>query len=89
MVLHGRIILSPLSSQILYHDYIPVIVSRFTSLIDDFVICCYQVTKISARSTAVPVRFLEGALVSWFGCKSLNFCPSEIEYENCASSIPL
>ena len=39
-----------------------MIVSRFTSLIDDFVICCYQVTKFSARRTAVPVCFLQGAL---------------------------
>ena len=37
--------------------------SRFTLLVVDFVISRYQVTDFSARSTASPVRFLQGALV--------------------------
>ena len=63
MVLHGRIRLYPLSSQILYHECIPVIVSRFTIFTENLVISCYQVTKFSARSTAVPVCFLQEAPV--------------------------
>ena len=41
-----RIRLYPLSGEILYHDSVPVIVLEFTSFIEDFVICCYQVTKL-------------------------------------------
>ena len=35
----ARIRLNPLSGKILYHDSVPVIVSTFSSLIEDFVIC--------------------------------------------------
>ena len=38
--------LNPLSGKILYHDSTSMIVSRFTSLIGDLVICCCQVTKL-------------------------------------------
>ena len=38
--------MNPLSKQILYHDSVSVIVSRFTSCTENFVICFYQVTKI-------------------------------------------
>ena len=31
---------------------------------ENLVICCYQVTKISALSTAPPMRLLHGALVT-------------------------
>ena len=41
-----RIRLNPLSCQFLYHDGVPVIVSRFTSLNEDFVIGRYEVTKL-------------------------------------------
>ena len=37
--------MNPLSCQILYHDSVSVIVSRFKSFTKNFVICCYQVTK--------------------------------------------
>ena len=40
-----------------------MIVSRFTTLIHHFVICCDQVTNFSARSTASQVHLLQGALV--------------------------
>ena len=61
----ARIRLNPLSGKILYHDCVSVIVSRFTFLIEDFVICCHQVTKIccsrcgcvSAFSTKRPCNF--------------------------------
>ena len=41
-----------------------VIVSRFTFLIEDFVICCCQVTKLfCAKGRASPVRLLQEAFV--------------------------
>ena len=42
----ARISLDPLSGEILHHDCISVIVSRFAIVTEDLVICCYQVTKI-------------------------------------------
>ena len=59
----ARIWLDPLGGQVLHHDCISMIVSRFTTFTENFVICCYQVTKISARGTALPMRLLQGALV--------------------------
>ena len=59
----ARIRLDPLGSQILHHDCISVIVSRFAIVTEDLVICCYQITKNSARITTLPIRLLHGALV--------------------------
>ena len=67
-----RIRLNPLSSKILYHDSVPVIVSWFTSLIEDFVIGCNQVTKLfctrqsfaSASSARNPCYFGSQAYVA-------------------------
>ena len=59
----ARIRLDPLGGQVLQHDCISMIVSRFTTFTENFVICCNQVTKFSARSTAPPLRLLHGALV--------------------------
>ena len=42
----ARIRLDPLGGQVLHHDCISMIVSRFTTFTGNFVICCYQVTKI-------------------------------------------
>ena len=42
----SRIRLDPLGGHVLHHDSISVIVSRFTTFTENFVICCYQVTKI-------------------------------------------
>ena len=42
----ARIRLDPLGGQVLHHDCISMIVSRFTSFTENFVICCNQVTKI-------------------------------------------
>ena len=42
----AQIRLDPLGGQVLHHDCISVIVSRFAIVTEDFVICCYQVTKI-------------------------------------------
>ena len=41
----ARIRLNPLSGQVLHHECIWMIVSRFTTFNENFVICCYQVTK--------------------------------------------
>ena len=56
----ARVWLCPLSSLILYHDCVSVIVSRSTSFIENFVICCYQVTKLFCSrycfASALPAR---------------------------------
>ena len=41
----ARIWLDPLGGQVLHHDCISMIVSTFTTFTENFVICCYQVTK--------------------------------------------
>ena len=61
----ARIRLDPLSGQVLHHDCISVIVSRFAIVTEDLVICGYQVTKIfctrygsaNASSARVPCIF--------------------------------
>ena len=42
----ARIRLDPFGGQVLHHVCISMIVSRFTSFIGNFVICCNQITKI-------------------------------------------
>ena len=59
----ARIRLDPPGGQVLHHDCISMIVSRFTTFTENFVICCNQVTRFSARGTAPPMRLLHGALV--------------------------
>ena len=54
----ARIGLNPLSGKILNNDSVPVIVSWFTSLIEDFVISRYTSPNFSARGTVSPVRLL-------------------------------
>ena len=41
-----RIRLNPLGGQVLHHDCISVIVSRFAIVTEDLVICCNQITTI-------------------------------------------
>ena len=41
----ARIRLDPLGGQVLHHDCISMIVSRFTVFTENLVICCYLVTK--------------------------------------------
>ena len=50
----ARIRLDPLGGQVLHHDCILMIVSRFTTFTEDFVICCNQSPKLSARGTTLP-----------------------------------
>ena len=69
---------------------VPVIVSRFTIFTKNFVICCYEITYFSARSTWLPVRLLQGALVI-FGSQA-DFAISvfrEVSKKCCACQIPL
>ena len=42
----ARIRLDPLGSQVLHHDCISMIVSRFAIVTEDLVICCNQITRI-------------------------------------------
>ena len=73
----ARIRLDPLGGQVLHHDCISVIVSRFTVVTQNFVICCYQVTKIfstrygsaNASSARCPCNFcpLADPAMSVFG----------------------
>ena len=82
--------LNPLSCQILYLDSVSIIVSRFTSFTENYVIFCYQVTSIfcsrygfarafSAMSPGYP----------WPSCRCRSFGPSGGEYEYCVCPTPL
>ena len=63
----ARVRLYPLSGSILY--WVSVIVSRFTSFTEDFMIRRYHVTKLfSARGRASPCRLLQRALVVLVFC---------------------
>ena len=42
----ARIRLDPLGGQVLHHDCISMIVSRFTTFTENLAICCNQITKI-------------------------------------------
>ena len=85
----ARICLDPLSGQVLHHDCISVIVSRFTSFTENFVICCYQVTKIFctkygsaiASSARSPCNFGPFTDLANFGLKGN-------EYKHCACPNP-
>ena len=63
----GRIRLDPLGGQVLHHDCISMIVSRFTTFTENFVICCYQVTKIHSARYGFAI-----ASSAWGSC---NFGP--------------
>ena len=51
----------------MYHDCIPVIVSRFAIVTEDFVICCYQVNKFFSTTYGSAI-----ASSAWSPC---NFGP--------------
>ena len=53
----ARIRLYQLRGWILYHDCVSVIVSRFTFLIEDFAIYCYQVTKLFCSMYCDTIAF--------------------------------
>ena len=68
----ARIWLDPLGGWVLHHDCISMIVSRFAIVTENFVICCYQVTKIFC-GTAPPMRLLHVPLWFWSSDRCGNF----------------
>ena len=83
----ARIRLHPLSGKILYHDSVPVVVCRFAFIIQDFVICRYQVTKhfcsrwsFASASSARGFRYFcsqADVAISVFGLSFVkDSCPS-------------
>ena len=54
----ARIRLDPLGGQVLHHDCISMIVSRFTTFTENSVICCFESPNFLAGGMAAPVRFL-------------------------------
>ena len=59
----ARMRLYSLMSQILYHDCVSVTVARFTFFTENFVICCYQVTKILCTRNGSAIASSARALV--------------------------
>ena len=55
--------LDPLGSQVLHHDCISMIVSRFTTFTENFVVCCHQITKIFCTRYDSAKRLLHRAFV--------------------------
>ena len=84
----ARFRLDPLGGQVLNHDCMSMIVSRFTIVTENFVICCYQVTKIFctkygsaiASSARGPCNFgpLTDLAISVFGEISINTVLTQI-----------
>ena len=78
----ARIRLNPLGGQVLHHDCISMLVSRFIIFTENYVICCNQVTKIcctrygstDASSARCPCNFcpLTDLTISVFGEVSFN-----------------
>ena len=74
--------LDPLGGQVLHHDCISMIVSRFTTFTENFVICCNHITKIfctkygsaNASSARGPCDFcpLADLVISVFREVSIN-----------------
>ena len=76
--------LYPLCCQVLHHDCISMIDSRFTTFTENFVIGCDQITK---KKNLHEVRlcqyvFCTGALWFWSSGRSRNFSLSGSEYKN-------
>ena len=60
----ARTRLDPLGGQVLHHDCISMIFSRFTTFTENFVVYCDQITKIFwTRYDSANARLLHGALV--------------------------
>ena len=84
----ARIRLDPLGGQVLHYDCISMIVSRVTNFTENFVICCYQVTKIfstryssaTASSARGPCNFgpLADLAISVFREMSINTALTQI-----------
>ena len=67
VLVFARICLDPLSDQVLHHDCISVIVSRFAIVTNNLVICCYQVTNFFSTRYGFAI-----ASSAWSPC---NFGP--------------
>ena len=64
-----------------------MIVSRLAIVTEDFVICCYQVTK--ARGTASPLRLLHGVPCNFGRLTDLALWVfTEMRVKNCAYPNP-
>ena len=59
----ARILLDPFGGQVLHHDCISMIVSRFTTFTVKFVICCQQVTKVVSSKYGSTIASSARALV--------------------------
>ena len=82
----ARIRLHPLGGQVLHHDCISVIVSRFAIVTEHLVICCYQVTYCFWLRHCV---FCKDPWLSWSSWRCRSFGPSGSEYEYRACPVPL
>ena len=73
----ARICFHPLSGQVLHHDCISLIVSRFTIFTENFVICCFQVTRAfcTRYGSAIPssARSAFGIFVLWQIFQEMSF----------------
>ena len=84
-----RIILNTMSGKILYHHSVSVIVSGFASLIKDFVICRYQVTKLFCCGKKLrQCVFCKKLSLFWFLSRRRNF-GCEWRYYVSSTSLPL
>ena len=69
----ARIRLDPLGGQVLHHDCISMIVSRFAIVAEDLVICCYQVTKFFCTKFDSANVFCTEPFWFWSSGRSRNF----------------
>ena len=82
--------MNPLSCELLYHDSVSVMLSRFTSFSKNFVICSYRVTKIFLLEVRLrQCVFCNEPLLSWSSCRCRSFGPLGSANKYCAYPIPL
>ena len=85
----ARICLDTLGGQVLHHDSISMIVSSFTTFTENFVICCFQVTKsFSTRHGSAIAPSARGPCNFWFSDRSRNFGLWWNEFKHCAYPSP-
>ena len=85
----ARMRLDPLGSQVLHHDCISMIVSKFTTFTENFVICCYQVTKIfCTKYGSANTSSARGPCDSGTSGRSRNFDLSGSEFQHCVHPNP-
>ena len=85
----ARIRLDRLGAQVLHHDCISIIASRFTTFTENFVICCNQITKNFLHEVRLrQYVFCMGPLCFWTSGRSRNFGLSGSEYKHCVYPNP-